>query len=348
MPLARTLFTEDKKLRVFDFDDTLVKTTSFIYVKHKDGKESKLSPGQYAIYKERPGDEFDYRDFQKVSNPKLIKGYVELLKRMVNSGGDRKVYILTARAAYRPVFQFIRQLSINGVEVIALGDANPEKKADWIEDKVNNEGYDDIFFVDDSPKNVEAVRNRLSKYPNVKKKIQQVKQSDLHESVLRENAEPVYYFAYGSNMDIPLFKSKYKSVKPLELVYLTNYKLTFDKYSINDKSSVADVSKSLGNRVFGLLYTIDKSEIPYLDKQENGYKKEWDIVSDGNSKEYKAFFYSVIDKAKVESVPTQEYIGKMVKGIKDALMLGPAEHDVIKAELVKYLSHIVKLYKKAL
>jgi hypothetical protein len=177
MPIARTLFTEDKKLRVFDFDDTLVKTTSFIYVKHKDGKESKLTPGQYAVYKEKPGDQFDYKDFQHVSNPKLIKGYVELLRRMVNSGGSRKVYILTARAVYRPVYQFIRDLGINGVEVIALGDSNPEKKADWIEQQIKLNDFDDIYFVDDSPKNVEAVRKRLDNYPNIKKKIQQVKNS---------------------------------------------------------------------------------------------------------------------------------------------------------------------------
>ena len=47
----------EKKLRVFDFDDTLVKTTSFIYVTNK-GKTRKLTPGQYAVYKEKPGDEF--------------------------------------------------------------------------------------------------------------------------------------------------------------------------------------------------------------------------------------------------------------------------------------------------
>ncbi len=40
----------EKKLRVFDFDDTLVKTKSHIYVKHSDGKNSKLTPGEYAIY----------------------------------------------------------------------------------------------------------------------------------------------------------------------------------------------------------------------------------------------------------------------------------------------------------
>lgn len=174
MPISRALFTEDKKLRVFDFDDTIVKTTSFIYVTHKDGKKQKLTPGQYAVYKERPGDVFDYTDFQQVSNPVLIKGYVELLKRMVNSSGSREVFILTARSAQKPVEQFIKDLGIGGVKVVALGDANPEKKADWIEDKVK-EGYDDVFFVDDSPKNVDAVRRRLKNYPNIKQKIQQIK-----------------------------------------------------------------------------------------------------------------------------------------------------------------------------
>jgi phosphoglycolate phosphatase-like HAD superfamily hydrolase len=173
MPISRGLFVESKKLRVYDFDDTLVKTNSFIYVTHKDGKTSKLSPGQYAVYKEQPGDKFDYKDFQQVTRPELIKGYVELLRRMVNSGGSREVFILTARSAERPVSQFIKDLGIKGVTVVALGDNNPEKKADWIEDKVKA-GFDDVFFVDDSPKNIDAVRKRLKSY-NIKQKIQQVK-----------------------------------------------------------------------------------------------------------------------------------------------------------------------------
>ena len=173
MPISRAILSEDKKLRIFDFDDTLVKTNSFIYVTHKDGKTSKLSPGEYAVYKEQPGDKFDYRDFQQVSNPQLIKGYVELLRRMVSSGGSRDVFILTARSAEKPVAQFIKDLGIRGVTVVALGDNNPEKKADWIEDKVKA-GFDDVYFVDDSPKNVDAVRKRLKNY-DIKQKIQQVK-----------------------------------------------------------------------------------------------------------------------------------------------------------------------------
>jgi hypothetical protein len=92
---------------------------------------------------------------------------------MVNSGGSREVYILTARAAAKPVSQFINDIGIFGVTVVALGDNNPEKKADWIEDKVKA-GYNDIFFIDDSEKNINAVKNRLKKY-DIKQKIQQVK-----------------------------------------------------------------------------------------------------------------------------------------------------------------------------
>lgn len=172
--IARSLFVEDKKLRVFDFDDTLVKTTSYIYVTHKDGKQSKLSPGQYAVYIEKPGDQFDFRDFNQVKNPKVIKGYFQLLKNMAATS-DRAVYILTARAAYKPVYDFIRDSGIRDVFVVALGDNNPESKADWIEKEIERKGYDNIYFVDDSSKNVDAVRRRLNKYPYIRKKVQLVK-----------------------------------------------------------------------------------------------------------------------------------------------------------------------------
>ena len=176
MPIARTLFTEDKKLRVFDFDDTLVKTASFIYVTHKDGRKSKLTPGKYAVYKEKDGYEFDFRDFQEVKNPKVIKGYFQLLKNMAKDS-DKAVYILTARAAYKPVYDFIRDSGIRDVFVVALGDNNPESKADWIEDQIKKKGFDNVYFVDDSSKNVDAVRKRLANYTNIRKKIQLVKHS---------------------------------------------------------------------------------------------------------------------------------------------------------------------------
>ena len=43
-----------KRLRIFDFDDTLVKTDSYVYVTNGES-QLKLTPGQYAIYDEKKG-----------------------------------------------------------------------------------------------------------------------------------------------------------------------------------------------------------------------------------------------------------------------------------------------------
>jgi FMN phosphatase YigB (HAD superfamily) len=174
MILLRDLLNEDKKLRIFDFDDTLVKTKSFIYVTHKDGKKSKLTPGQYAVYVKKQGDEFDYKDFEKVNKPEMIVGYTKLLKRFVDSEGQRKVTILTARGAYQPVKDYLKDIGLGSIYVVALGDSNPEKKAKYIEDMIKK-GYDDVFFIDDSPKNVAAVQKLEREYPNVKFRIQLAK-----------------------------------------------------------------------------------------------------------------------------------------------------------------------------
>jgi hypothetical protein len=167
------------------------------------------------------------------------------------------------------------------------------------------------------------------------------------KDILKEEHQNIYYFAYGSNMDVSLFESKYKSAKALELVYLTNYKLTFDKYSENDKSVVADVVKENGHKVFGILYRMNVKDIPPLDKQENGYEKERDIVTDGNGNTHRAYFYSVIQKDLVEGLPSLDYSKKMLIGLKDVLQIGPAEHGELKLELKKYITHILDLNKIA-
>ena len=174
MPIARSLFFEAKKLRVFDFDDTLVQTTSHIYVTHKDGKESKLTPGQYAIYKEKPGDKFDFRDFESVINPIEIKAITKVLRDMLKGSGERGVFILTARSAWKPIKDYLKDIGIRGVHVVALASNNPKDKSDWIEKQIDSEGYDDIYFIDDSKKNVDAVKSMLGK-KGVKHRVQHMK-----------------------------------------------------------------------------------------------------------------------------------------------------------------------------
>lgn len=174
MPIARSLFAEVKKLRVFDFDDTLVKTDSHVYVKHPNGKETKLSPGQFAVHTLKSGDTYDFRDFDAVINPTEIKAITKVLRGMVSGSGDRGVFILTARGAWKPIKDYLRDIGIKSVYVVALGSANPKDKANWIENQIDSEGYDDVYFIDDSKKNVDAVKSMLQK-KGVKHRVQLMK-----------------------------------------------------------------------------------------------------------------------------------------------------------------------------
>jgi phosphoglycolate phosphatase-like HAD superfamily hydrolase len=162
----------EKKIRVFDFDDTLVQTVSHIYVTQSNGKKLKLTPGEYAVYEPKSGDEFDFSDFQKVNQPQEIKGVTRLLKNIVRVGGS-DIYILTARAAYKPVKDYLSDIGLKNIYVVALADSDPQKKADWIEDKIKA-GANDVFFIDDSNKNVQAVKALEKKYPKISLKVRHV------------------------------------------------------------------------------------------------------------------------------------------------------------------------------
>jgi len=156
-----------KVLRIFDFDDTLATTVSYIYVKHKDGTETTLSPEQYAKYNEKPGDEYDFRDFNRMLNkPQVIKKNFKLLQRMLKNP-QKKVTILTARKLGFPIRKFFKDEYGLDVYPVALASNNPQDKADWIEKQIKK-GYTDIAFMDDSIKNVRAVGNLQKKYPEVR------------------------------------------------------------------------------------------------------------------------------------------------------------------------------------
>ena len=155
----------EKKLRVFDFDDTLVKSNSKIYVTNK-GKKKTLSTGEYAVYKKKPGDKLDFSDFSKIIEPKQIKAMFKVFQNIYKASGNRRLTILTARAAYKPVRQFFKDIGYD-VYVIALSSSNPKDKSDWIETQIKK-GYDDILFFDDSRKNIEAVKKLEKKYSDIK------------------------------------------------------------------------------------------------------------------------------------------------------------------------------------
>lgn len=157
-----------KTLYVTDFDDTLVKTDANVYIKKADGKKLTLSPEEYAVYDVQAGDTFDFSEFEDLKNPKPITRFTELLKKVVQDKKADKVAVLTARGHTKPIAKFLQSMGINtGISIAALGDSNPQRKANYIEKHINS-GYDRIAFVDDSPKNIAAVNALRDKYPKTK------------------------------------------------------------------------------------------------------------------------------------------------------------------------------------
>ena len=140
-----------KKLRIFDFDDTLAKVKANIIVKNKD-KEFTLTPAEFAVYVPKTGDAFNFKEFNAI-----IK----------TAAPTTKTTILTARLLGYPVKKYLKTNFNLDVYVVGLGDANPQKKADYIEKEIKK-GYNDIVFIDDSIKNVKAVSGLKEKYPMVK------------------------------------------------------------------------------------------------------------------------------------------------------------------------------------
>ena len=154
-----------KKLRIFDFDDTLAKVKATIYVRNGD-KNFTLTPAEFAVYSPKSGDVFNFKEFNSIiKNAVPIKPNIDMLKKAAADPGT-KTTILTARMLGYPVKRYLKNLYNLDIYVVALGDGNPQKKADYIEKEIKK-GYNDIVFVDDSHKNVKAVEGLKAKYPDV-------------------------------------------------------------------------------------------------------------------------------------------------------------------------------------
>ena len=188
-------FINESKLRVFDFDDTLVKSQSKIKITRPDGSTDEQTPGEYAIEGEDPENEYDFSEFEEVIDPQEIEKVTNILRNVINAGTDgREAVILTAR---RPVSEdaikdYLEEIGIDtsGITFVLLGDADPLAKSEWIENKIKD-GATDILFLDDSGKNVDAVLDLKQQYPDIKIDARQVRYAEeLPEQVPPKQVDP--------------------------------------------------------------------------------------------------------------------------------------------------------------
>lgn len=155
-----------KSLKIFDFDDTLAHSEIPVYVKMRNGKTITLTPHEFAKHNLKPGDFYDFSEFNKlIKSATPIKRNIDLLKRAL-ANTQNQVTILTARALAYPVKYWLKTMAGVDVYVVAVGGPDPRLKSNYIENKIKS-GYTDIYFIDDSIKNVNAINQLKTKYPEV-------------------------------------------------------------------------------------------------------------------------------------------------------------------------------------
>ncbi len=167
---VRSLLAEvkgPKRLRVFDFDDTLVITDTHVWVTPESGDRFALTPGEFAVYDQKPGDVMDYSEFHHLINPRAITWMGRILRNVYDKYGPEGVIILSARSSDAPIIQFLNDAGMPGIEVHALGNSDPKAKAYWIDKWIRERGLDYVEFFDDSHKNVEAVKLLKHEHPEV-------------------------------------------------------------------------------------------------------------------------------------------------------------------------------------
>jgi len=150
--LAEVLGT--KSLFVFDFDDTIARTDSKVFLV-RNGEKISMDSDEFATYQYQQGDELDFSDFNRVEG-NIIPHTLAILDDAMTKG--HKVVIVTARApgAIEGIKQFFRQNGINPPDIYAT--AGSEGKPPVLRDLLAQEQYGRVIVYEDCRKNIESLK----------------------------------------------------------------------------------------------------------------------------------------------------------------------------------------------
>lgn len=152
-------------LHVFDFDDTLVRSSSRVIVNRANGSRVFLTSEQYAGFVPKTDDDFDYSEFDKCPmEAVVIEEVLAELKAAIALDGASSVVILTARQNPRPVRRFMKDLGLPEIKVIATGGSNsPTAKSDYILSRLESGNFDEVEIFEDNVKNIQTIKESVEK-----------------------------------------------------------------------------------------------------------------------------------------------------------------------------------------
>jgi len=175
---ANALDKPIKKIRVFDFDDTLATSNNKVFAT-RGNERVEMNAEKFATDAAQmieDGWTMDFSDFDNVTEGgrgPLFK----VAQTIKEARGNEDLFVLTARGpnAEIAIYDFLKAegLEFKRENIVGLGKSPGEAKANWIIDKAA-EGYNDFYFADDAYQNVKAVQDVLSVI-DIKSKVQQAK-----------------------------------------------------------------------------------------------------------------------------------------------------------------------------
>ena len=102
-----------KPLYIFDFDDTLALSDAVVIVTHENGIVEELSSAEYATYRERKGDQFNFEQFHEYPpNGRMVKETFAELEKALGNYPVNDIVILTAREYCEPIIKFLKEFDI--------------------------------------------------------------------------------------------------------------------------------------------------------------------------------------------------------------------------------------------
>jgi len=136
--------------------------------------------------------------------------------------------------------------------------------------------------------------------------------------------DTVLYFAYGSNMSTDRLRARVPSAKPVDRGQLEGYQLLCNKQSV-DGSGKANVGPCSSSVVWGVLFEIDPSGLPSLDRAEGGYERVLLPIRLTTGKKISAYVYVARqDRVMDDPVPYDWYKRLIVEGAQEHNL--PAEY----------------------
>jgi gamma-glutamylcyclotransferase (GGCT)/AIG2-like uncharacterized protein YtfP len=151
----------------------------------------------------------------------------------------------------------------------------------------------------------------------------------------------MYYFAYGSNLDLLQMQLRCPEAQFVSTAKLDGYRLCFPRKSFIRDCAVISIEPSMSESVWGALYELDGTDIQRLDERE-GYDKKRDRalnqynritvrVETADERAVVAEVY-VATATPSPGLPSPQYVGYLVASA--------AECGLPKSHLVKLAAHM--------